>query len=507
VIPVLTPEQMAGVDAGAAEPVEVLIGRAGAAVARHARRLLGSTYGTRIVVVAGKGNNGADGRAAARLLRRQGAAVVELEATEVGPGGRLPTADLVIDAAYGTGLRGPYAAPDPGAAPVLSVDIPSGVSGLTGEVAGEGSGPGHAVVAEATVTFAALKPGHLLGEGPDRCGAVEVADIGLGAGVKEVADTWLVTDADVIAGLPRRTREAHKWQTALRVVAGSPGMTGAAWLVSTAAMRAGAGYVRLGVPGTEAGDTGLPPSAIVVTSLPPGPDRAGGGADGGDWVDAVLSDLRRFRALVVGPGLGSAGHGAGGDLGATSAVGRLVRSASVPLVIDADGLNALGSLDALSEVTAGRDLPCVITPHDGEYTRLAGRPPGPDRIASAREAARRSGAVVLLKGSATVVAEPSGKVLIATAGSSRLATAGTGDALSGVIGAFLARGLGGAEAAAFAAHVHGRAAADGRAEGLVATDLPDLISAWLSRAQGSPAQGSPAPAVGDSVNWYGEVRK
>ena len=488
-IPVVTPEQMAGVDAAATEPVEVLIGRAGAAVATAARRRLSGTYGARIVVVAGKGNNGADGRAAARLLRGRGAAVAVLEAADLGPGERLPPADLVIDAAYGTGLRGAYAAPDPGGSPVLAVDIPSGVSGLTGEVAGEpGAVVADAVVADATVTFAALKPGHLLGEGPDRAGALEVADIGLGPLVAEVADTWLVTDADVIAGLPRRPREAHKWQSALRVIAGSPGMTGAAWLVSTAAMRAGAGYVRLGVPGAEPGDTGLPPSEIVVTSLA-----------GGDWVDAVLSDLGRFAALVVGPGLGSSGQGAGGVLGASSAVGRLVRSAPVPVIIDADGLNALGSLDALAEVTAGRDRPTVITPHAGEYARLAGGPPSADRFEAVRDAARRSGAVVLLKGPVTIVAEPSGRVLVATAGSSRLASAGTGDVLSGVIGAFLARGLPGAEAAAFAAHVHGRAAAAGRAEGLVAPDLPDLVSAWLSRAAANPA-----PA-GGSENWYGEV--
>jgi ADP-dependent NAD(P)H-hydrate dehydratase / NAD(P)H-hydrate epimerase len=488
VIPVVTPEQMAGVDARAAEPVEVLIGRAGAAVAAAARRRLGGTYGTRIVVVAGKGNNGADGRAAALLLRRQGASVAVLEAADLGAGERLPPADLVIDAAYGTGLRGPYRAPDPAGAPVLAVDIPSGVSGLTGEVGRDGAGTGHAVAAEATVTFAALKPGLLLGEGPERCGALEVVDIGLGSLVAEVADTWLVTDADVIAGLPRRAREAHKWQSALRVVAGSPGMTGAAWLVSSAAMRAGAGYVRLGVPGTEAGDTGLPPGEIVVTSLP-----------AEEWVDVVLSDLNRFAALVVGPGLGGSGQGPGGVRGASSAVGRLVRSAPVPVVIDADGLNALESLDALAEVTNERDRPTVITPHEGEYARLAGGPPGPDRVTAVRDAARRSGAVVLLKGSTTIVAEPSGRVLVVTAGSSRLATAGTGDVLSGVIGAFLARDLEGAEAAAFGAHVHGRAAAAGRAEGLVATDLPELVSAWLSRASESSPPGT------DGQNWYGEV--
>jgi ADP-dependent NAD(P)H-hydrate dehydratase / NAD(P)H-hydrate epimerase len=491
---------MAGVDASASEPVDVLVARAGAAVARAARRRLGRTYGTRIVVVAGPGNNGADGRAAAVLLRRAGSAVVVLDAAELDAGSKLPAADLVIDAAYGTGLRRSYVAPDPVAAPVLAVDIASGVSGLTGEVVGggsaagtAGSAPGRALSAAGTVTFAALKPGLLLAEGPEYSGALEVADIGLGSEVAAVARTWLVTDGDVAAGLPRRGRESHKWQTAVRVIAGSPGMTGAAWMVSTAAMRAGAGYVRLSVPGADSGELGLPPSEIVATTLP------------AEWVDAVVGDAGRFGALVIGPGLGTAGRGPQGEIGAGSAVAQLARAAAVPVVIDADGLNALGSFDALASVTARRRHPTVVTPHAGEYARLAGEAPGPDRLEAVRQAAQRSGAVVLLKGSLTVVAEPGGQVLVVASGSPRLATAGTGDVLSGVIGAFLARGLGPLEAAAFAAHVHGRAAGVGRSEGLIATDLPDLISTWLSSTCSGPAGSVSGSGSVSARAWYGAV--
>jgi hydroxyethylthiazole kinase-like uncharacterized protein yjeF len=487
VLPVLTPEEMGGVDRSAPEPVEVLIGRAGRAVALAARRMLGRSYGARVVVVAGKGNNGADGRAAAALLRRAGVAVTVIDAGALGPGQQLPPTDLVIDAAYGSGISRAYVPPDPGHTPVLAVDIASGLSGLTGQVVGgpDGSpvaggatgpsGPGSTTVrATATVTFAALKPGHLLGSGPERCGPVEVADIGLDRGVSAVARAWLVTDADVRAGLPGRPADAHKWQSALAVVAGSPGMTGAPWLVCRTAMRAGAGYVRLGVPGAEAGSLGLPPGELVAVSLP----AHAKGDDG--WVEVVLADLDRFSALVVGPGLGPAAKGADGSTGADTPVGHLIRRAEVPVVIDADGLNALGSLDALAEVAADRRHPTVITPHAGEYARLAGGPPGVDRLAAVREAAVRSGVTVLLKGSTTVVADPGGRVLLSATGSSALASAGTGDALSGVVGAFLARGLQGQEAAAFAAHVHGRAAGMGRAQGLVASDLPELVADWLS---------------------------
>ncbi|HET9692600.1 MAG TPA: NAD(P)H-hydrate dehydratase [Acidimicrobiales bacterium] len=471
-LPVLTPDEMREVDATAPEPVAVLVERAGAATARAALQLLrdrtGGVYGRRVVVVAGPGNNGADGRSAARRLAGRGAAVAV-----VAPGDEVPDgADLLVDAAYGTGLSRRYAPAAARAVAVLAVDIPSGLSGRTGTPV-DGSTP---LQADATVTFAAWKPGLLLGDGPDHAGEVALAGIGLDTLAGSRAGAWLVTDGDVADLVAPRPREAHKWQTALQVVAGSPGMTGAPWMVARAAMRAGAGYVRLGIPGTDPIAAGLPPGELVGRALP---------ADPAGWPAAVLDGIDRVQALVVGPGLGSAGRGADGATGAATPVAALLTGApATPAVVDADGLNALGDADAVARVVAARRAPTVLTPHAGEYARLFGGPPGDDRLAAVRHAADRTGAVVLLKGSTTVVAAPGGRVLLAASGSSRLATAGTGDVLAGVIGALLARGVAAPEAAALGAHVHGRAAGLGFAEGLVATDLPDLVATWLSRHAG-----------------------
>jgi NAD(P)H-hydrate epimerase len=338
--------------------------------------------------------------------------------------------------------------------PVLAVDIPSGVDGDTGQACGE------PLRADVTVTFAALKPGLLQGDGLLLAGRVEVADIGLDAGR---ARTWVVEDADVVTRLAPRSRRAHKWQSALAVVAGSPGMTGAAALCARAAYRAGAGMVRLGVPGGDPAD--LPVLEAVATRLPEG-----------GWASEALVMAERCRAVVVGPGLGRAP-------GTADDVRALVAGAGAPVVVDADGLVALGTGDAVTAALAVGPGPVVLTPHDGEFTRLAGAAPGPDRIADAARLAARCGAVVLLKGAVTVVADPGGDVLLVTAGSPRLATAGTGDVLSGAIGAFVARGVEPHLAAALAAHVHGRAAALGPAEGLVAGDLADLVADWLSAAR------------------------
>ncbi len=456
--PVCTPAEMRAADEAAQAEVglETLVQRAGRAVSARALSMMAGGYGRRVVVVAGRGHNGDDGRVAARVLTGRGARCTVIPAGEAPR--RLPPCDLVVDAAYGTGFRGSYDAPAPPPwAPVLAVDIPSGVDAETGEAA-----PG-AVVADVTVTFAALKLGLLLGEGKARSGVVHVADIGLDPGRTAAHE---VEDADV-GWLAPLGRDAHKWQHAVTVVAGSPGMLGSAELCSRAAMRSGSGMVRLASPGVAPGT--VPVAEVVAVAVPPE-----------DWAPVVLEQAQRCKALVLGPGLGT------GEA-ARVAVRRLLAEADLPVVLDADGLNCLGKLeDAQADplgagaILARRSAPVVLTPHEGEFARLTGHAVGADRLAEVRDVASRFGVTVLLKGSTTVVAAPEGDVLLAAAGSSRLATAGTGDVLSGVIGAFLARGLPPLRAAALGAHVHGRAAGLGRAEGLVAGDLPGLVSAVLS---------------------------
>ncbi len=453
---ILTPDEMAAIDAAAAESVDVLVERAGAAAARTALTMLGGSYGRRVVVLAGKGNNGADGRAAARRLESRGVRCTVVDAAD--SPGVLPAADLVMDAAYGTGFRGHFEPPDlahPGP-PVLAVDIASGVSGLTGETGG------HPWPATRTVTFAAWKPGLLLADGPDFSGTVEVADIGL-----EVsgARAHLVEPADVTGWLPDQPRSTHKWKAAAWVVAGSPGMAGAAHLATRAAQRAGAGYVRLSTPGFD--EDRFAPTEAVVVGLP-----------SSGWATEVLDGLDRFSSLAVGPGLGT-------DPGDAAEVRELVAGSTVAVVVDGDGLRALG--DRAGEVIASRASdagPVVLTPHDGEFEALAGSAPDADRFEAVRALAARTGAVVLLKGSTTLVADPGGHVWATATGDARLATAGTGDVLTGTVAALLAQGLPADQAAAAAAHLHGRAGALTWRRGLVAGDLVDHLPAALAELPG-----------------------
>ena len=197
------------------------------------------------------------------------------------------------------------------------------------------------------------------------------------------------------------------------------------------------------------------------------------------WSDAFLDATAKCKAVVLGPGLGTSDE-------AAEEIRAVIAAVPVPLVIDADGLTALGHSDDARALLAKRSAPSILTPHDGEYARLAGAAPGQDRLAAARSLAAATGAIVLLKGALTAVASPEGgapDVLLSAAGVPALATAGSGDVLSGVIGAFCARGLQAHRAAALGAHVHGRAAARGRVEGLVAGDLPALVADVLSESE------------------------
>lgn len=447
-LPIVTPEQMRRIDAAAPEPVEELIERAARRVALRARAMLGGVYGRRVVAIAGPGNNGADARVAGEILARWGVRV-----TVVAPDiESVPDADLVIDGAFGTGTNRAYEPPPvPRHVPVLAVDIPSGIDGLTGARLGGALGASH------TITFAALKPGLLLGDGPGHCGTIEVADIGLDV---SGADAWQLTEAAAAELLPRRPRDTHKWKRAVFVIGGSAGMFGAPLLSARAALRADCGIVWCGLPGQDP-----PPLATEVVFR----DLAAA-----DWHDSVATAAARFGALVVGPGLGVSDDAARNTRA-------LVDATELPMVIDGDGLRALGERPQLRENI-------VLTPHDGEFEALNGAPPAADRFASVRELAERTAATVLLKGPTTIVARPDGYCLVSTAGDQRLATAGSGDVLSGIVGSYLAAGLEPVRSAALAAWVHGNAA-QGMGFGIVASDLVDGIPAVTARLSSATRHG------------------
>jgi ADP-dependent NAD(P)H-hydrate dehydratase / NAD(P)H-hydrate epimerase len=450
-------------------PVAVLMERAGQSVAWAVRRACGGTYGKRVVVVCGKGNNGGDGRVAARVLRGWGVRVDRFELAQGVDQERfvraVARANCVVDAMFGTGFRGALDgdarwvadAVHDAQAYVVAVDIPSGVSGATGAIVDE------AVWADETVCFAALKPGLVLEPGRSYAGRVQVVDIGIDVSSGEGPELGVTEDHDLVS-IPTRAAESHKWIAGLMVVGGSSGMTGAPLMVSHAAMRAGAGIVWCCVPGEEAAARASG-TEVITRSLPA--TKAGALAEAA--ARDVLAPLERFKAIVIGPGLGTKGSTA-------AAVRRIVGKAPVPMVLDADGLNGLkGDLRPL----ASRRAPTVLTPHDGEYARLMGNPPGADRVAAARALANASGCVALLKGSATVIADPDGRARVNPTGNPALATAGTGDVLSGIIGGFLARGARPFEAAAAGAFVHGRAADVAGHTGLVAGDLIGALPATL----------------------------
>ena len=434
-LPVVTPAEMNAVDAQATESEEILIHRAGYAVATAALRMLGGSYGRRVNVIAGKGNNGQDGRVAAQLLQRRG---VRCKLHSPGPD-ILTDADLVIDAAYGTGLRDSWRPPPQPQCPVLAVDIPSGVDGLTGEDRGS-------LQAQQTITFGALKPGLLLEPGASRAGKIEIADLGLGITSSQCN---LITDQDLLTPLSQRTATDHKWTNALRLIAGSPGMTGAAELAANGALRAGAGMVVASSPTIDIQPSDLPTEAVTRQII------------NDNWLPEVLNDLERFAALLIGPGLGTNPH-------TIAATAELIEQAPIPVIVDADALTAVATHPSCLQ---RRVLPTILTPHDGEFEKLTGSPPATDRCAAVRAAAKNS--VVLLKGPTTLVSDQQGDLIFVRNANQRLATAGTGDVLAGIIGALI-RNTPAHLAAAAAAHWHGQAAQLAQ-PGMTASDLPSLL--------------------------------
>lgn len=450
--PIVTPDEMQAIDAAAPEPIEELIERAARQVARHARQMLGGTYGRRVAVIAGPGNNGADARVAAGVLDCAGVKTRTFDPQAES----LPSCDLVIDGAFGTGLARPYRAPAVSASTqVLAVDIPSGVDGLIGTLLGE------PLCADRTVTFGALKPGLLLHPGAGLAGDVRVCGIGLDV---SGARAHLMTETGARGLVPRRGPTDHKWSRAVWVIGGSTGMLGAPLLAAEAALRSGAGSVRCSLPGQ------IPPSArseIVFVDTP-----------AARWHDLVVSEARRFGAIVVGCGLGRSQE-------AAAALAALIGETpvKVPIVIDGDALRLLGRSPSLRQNV-------VLTPHDGEYEALFGSPPAQDRFGAARALAGATGATVLLKGPLTIVADPQGSCVASSRGDERLATAGSGDVLAGVVGSFLAGGIQPLEAAGLAAWVHGDAGHSQPSFGMVASDLLRGLPVTLSRLAPSTDPGA-----------------
>lgn len=483
----VTPEQMAAADTAAIDsgtPGEVLMDRAGRAAARVAIQMVGGRYGRRVTIVCGKGNNGGDGFVAARVLRGEGLSVrclfvgdsdeargaarhhldgarrvgVDVRVFE-GPVFEGP--DVVIDALFGTGFRGraegeanrAIAAINAAGCPVLALDIPSGVDGSTGAVDGE------AVFADVTLAMAAQKIGTAVGEGALHAGVVEVADIGIPI---DVARAQMPTRADIRVLLPEREEDSHKRSRgSVAILGGSRGMSGAVILAARGAMRAGAGYVTVGVT------SAIQPT--VSSSVPEVLTRALGEEDdlGAESLEEFKPVLEQATALAIGPGLGQGRMQE--DL-----VKAALASVALPVVLDADGLNVLASDPS---PLAEREAPCVITPHPAELARLMGESVEQvqsDRVNAATRAATRFGCTVLLKGFRSLVAEGERLVVNPTGGPS-LATAGTGDVLTGVIATFLAQGLGSFESAVAGAYVHGLAGDISGEQGVVAGDVADSI--------------------------------
>jgi hydroxyethylthiazole kinase-like uncharacterized protein yjeF len=503
--------QQRAIDAWAIEDLQIpsmeLMERAGGGLAEivDAQGVSG-----RIAVVCGQGNNGGDGLVAARWLRGRGREVdvlllvpdeeltgdprINLERLPGEPARRFTSealngAAVIVDAIFGTGFHAPSGAragePRDLAATaieainraaqagvdVIACDVPSGVDASTGEAAET------AVQATATVTFSASKPGLWINPGKTHAGPVTVVDIGIPHGGPAEPQVGLI-DPRIVAQIPARGRESTKFAAgAVLVCGGSAGLTGAPSLACEAAQRAGAGYVTALV--AESLSLVFEQRLLEAMSVALPDD---GGALLPKALKTILARTERADALVLGPGLGR-------DPRTQKLIRRVADQAELPLLLDADGLNAhAGRLADLAQ----RPAATVLTPHAGELARLLeldGAEVGAHRLARVREAAAQSGAVVVLKGDDTLVAEPEGRVAVSRGGSAALATAGTGDVLSGIIGAYLSKRMDPFTAACAGVLVHasaGRLAADEIAtEGVIARDVIRLVAQARAGAQRS----------------------
>jgi ADP-dependent NAD(P)H-hydrate dehydratase / NAD(P)H-hydrate epimerase len=455
--PLYTADEMRAAEQG--HDVATLMERAGAAAAEAALQAYGGAE--RWTVVAGGGANGGDGRIAARHLADAGkdVRIVDAKAGET----ELGEPHVIVDALFGTGFSGEPRAPaaaliarmNRSGVPILAIDLPSGVDASTGEIAGE------AVRAATTVTFHGRKLGVIVAPGRFHAGGVRVLDIGL-----DRAETGArLATTELLRCVPRRREGDNKYTSGhVLVVGGSRGLTGAPSLTALAAMRADAGYVTVAAP-----ESTLPvfEQRLLEAVKRPLPDDDGVVAAGS--AARVRELAEKASAVALGPGLGR------GD-GPRTLVRELLAQLELPVVVDAD---------ALFELEPGEwPAPRVLTPHEGELARLLGRDSrevAAHRLAAVREAAERFRCVVLLKGPDTLVAAPGEKLLVAALGLPSLATAGTGDVLTGIIGAFLAKGMDARLAAVAGAAAQQRASVEAEQRaGLVASDVVEALPRALA---------------------------
>ncbi len=512
--PLLTAAEMRAADTAATEklgvPSLLLMENAGRGIADLVRREIAGGAAGAVAIVCGAGDNGGDGFVAARHLAAAGvpvkvaliaavakvrgdaaamlAALERMGGVPIADGsgwtgeapwrGWLGDATVVVDAIFGTGFHGAIdgagagalAAMNAAAARRIAVDVPSGLDADSGRAAG--------VVfdADVTATMGAGKLG-LWVEADAPVGRVEVVALGVPIALDGAARAYLLDEAGVAARLPRRRPSAHKGSSGhLLVVAGSPGKTGAAVLVGLAGLRAGAGLVT--VASTAPGQAALDAKVVEVMTA-----RYARGAevDADEAVAALSALAARAQAIAIGPGIPT------GD-GMKAAVRRFAQTAALPMVLDADALNALGT-DAPS-LLAPAPAPRIVTPHPAEMGRLAGLSTSEvqaDRPGVARRLAAATRAIVVLKGARTVIAAPDGRVFLSPIACPALATAGSGDVLCGVAGAFLAGGVDPLTAAQIAVYVHGRAGealAAALGDGVAAGDLPLAVASVIARLQG-----------------------
>jgi ADP-dependent NAD(P)H-hydrate dehydratase / NAD(P)H-hydrate epimerase len=502
---IATAEQMQNIDRRAIRdfgiPGTVLMENAASALLAEMEKHFDGLEGVRVGIICGKGNNGGDGLALARRLRIRGVPVrvallspfssvsgeakinlsilrkTDVEIEQNVPARSLSDiiswSDVLVDAMLGTGISAPLKGTyfqavnrvNASGRPVVAVDIPTGINADTGAVMGA------AVRADLTVTMALLKRGLVLHPGADHAGTVRVADIGIPSEVieKEKISVSLLDRGTVWGSCVRRKPDVHKGDFGhLMIVAGSPGKAGAAVMAAKSSLRTGTGLVSVATPN---GIVPIIQSQIFEAMCVPAAESMEGTLGIGSEIE-LLSAAEKMTAVAIGPGLST-------HFETAQVVRNLVPRISVPLVIDADGLNALvGFTDLLKEAR----VPLILTPHPGEMGRLlslSGADVQNDRIAIASGFAKKYRVTLVLKGAGTVIATPHGEVFINSTGNPGMASGGTGDVLTGMIGGLLAQGKTAAEAACLGVYLHGLAgdlAAQEKGEAsLIAGDLIDKI--------------------------------